>query len=167
MKEPELVKIIGELKDAGIKNVVLSGVFSPINAEHENRVSWIIDMYSSYRWLSGRQKYLRYVSNGDTAVLHQAIDIVVIVCNLLSTRCYRWLSANEMYLERDSNGVTSLLHWTINISIWITYRLDMLELEPTIWTNHYHCIYISFYMYNKVNISVPWVESHRGTLTCW
>ena len=43
MKEPELVKIIGELKDAGIKNVVLSGVFSPINAEHENRVRWITD----------------------------------------------------------------------------------------------------------------------------
>ena len=30
---------------------------------------------STYQWLSARLQYLQCISNGDTAVLHQAIDI--------------------------------------------------------------------------------------------
>ena len=32
--------------------------------------------HSRYRWLNARLPYLQRVSNGDTAVLHKAIDII-------------------------------------------------------------------------------------------
>ena len=50
-----------------------TGSFNP-------RSSWLC------RWLSARQQYLQCVSNGDTAILHQAIDMYFTGAIVLLTR---------------------------------------------------------------------------------
>ena len=47
-----------------------------------------------YRWLSARLQYLHCISNGDTAVLHQAIDMSDI-CQLLFANVLIFVDTNQ------------------------------------------------------------------------
>ena len=94
---------------------------------------------TAYRWLSARLQYFQCASKGDTAVLHQTIDIgywnrfqifrflfiylhqcnrlTEFLCNaeISNKTTYRWLSARLQYLQCVSNGDTTVLHCTSDI----------------------------------------------------
>ena len=63
------------------KRMTISKCFA-INMRIQYIIYDIIEEDYIYRWLSARLQYLQYVSNGDTAVVYLAIDIVAAVLDM-------------------------------------------------------------------------------------
>ena len=65
-------------------------------------------LHISWRWLCARPKYLQCASNGDTAVLHQAISKLRVLYALLMTsqsitRCVMWLGIPTIVEQAQEN----------------------------------------------------------------
>ena len=102
-------------------------------------------VYITCHWISARLQYLKCVSNGDTAVLHWAIDMkyqltLVTEVSLRSQPTKEllvhitcgWVSATLQYLQCVSNGDTAVLHLAINMKSQLTLVTEVsLRSQPT------------------------------------
>ena len=126
--------------------VTLAAVFSQItNQETCLWYNWIINNFvfcfvfcyqwksSSYRWLSARLQYLQCVSNGDTAVSHKAIDILVSFMviqyprNLIKQLTYWGRDKMAAVFQTFSNAFSWMkivllfkIHWDLFLMVQLT-----------------------------------------------
>ena len=143
--------------------------WSHVKVELTNQTQTMeLDIHRLNRWLSARLQYLQCISNGDTAVLHQAIDIYISLgckrLNLLHSqivwdeRCHHifindrdklikcWLFYHWLFFNsNDINHLCfSLTH--CNLGLWLWFQRCNFQMHCSDYLHerlHWNCIFVN------------------------